>query len=199
MRCPGVADEAHAPLGEIGIGAERVEHLAVGAAIERVDREVAPARVGRPVVGEGNRRMTAVRLHVLAQRRDLVGGMIGDNRHRAMGNAGWHGAEARRSAAAITSSGRAGVAMSMSVTGRPSSALRTAPPTARAANPRAASAANTALVSGRVSQLGIVEAGRGRRGHDCRALLQGAGLDAPVLHARRRVDAPGFPPGVVVP
>ena len=33
----GIADEAHAPRGEIGIAFERVEHLAVGAAIERVD------------------------------------------------------------------------------------------------------------------------------------------------------------------
>ena len=55
------------------VGAERVEHLAVGAAIERVDGEVAPARVGRPVVGEGDGGVAAVRLDVLAQRRDLVG------------------------------------------------------------------------------------------------------------------------------
>ena len=58
---------------EIGVAAERIEHLAVGAAIERVDGEVAPARVGRPVVGEGHRGMPAVRLDVLAQRRHLVG------------------------------------------------------------------------------------------------------------------------------
>jgi hypothetical protein len=38
--------------------------------------------------------MAAVRLHVLAQRRDLVRQVIGDDRHRAVGNAGRHGREA---------------------------------------------------------------------------------------------------------
>ena len=64
MRSRRIADEAHAPRLEIGGAAERVEHLAVGAAIERIDREVAPARIGRPVVGEGDGGVAAVRLDV---------------------------------------------------------------------------------------------------------------------------------------
>jgi hypothetical protein len=91
-----IADEAHAALGEIGIGAERVEHLAVGAAIERVDRKVAPARIGGPIIREGHRGVAAVGLDVLAQRRDLIGDMVGDDRDRAVGHAGRDGGEARR-------------------------------------------------------------------------------------------------------
>ena len=74
----GIADEAHAPRREIGVAAERIEHLAVGVAVERVDGEVAPAGVGRPVVGEGDGGVAAVRLDVLAQRRHLVGATAGD-------------------------------------------------------------------------------------------------------------------------
>ena len=47
------------------VAAERIEHLAVGAAIEGVDGEVAPARIGRPVVGEGHGGVPAEGLHVL--------------------------------------------------------------------------------------------------------------------------------------
>src|SRR5688572_22236234 len=97
-------------------------------------------------------------------------------------------------AAAITSSGRAGVAMSMSVTVRPSKVLRTAPPTARAAKPWAASAANTALVSGRLSQLASSRRG-GAGAAMIASLLQRAGLDAPVFHVRWRVDRAWLPAG----
>jgi hypothetical protein len=48
----------------------------------------------------------------------------------------------------VTSSGVSGVAMSMSSTGTPISALRTHPPTKRAAPPFAISAAITARVAG---------------------------------------------------
>ena len=97
MRCARLADEAHAARREIGLGAERIEHLAVGAAVERVDGEVAPARVRRPVVGEGDGGVAAVRLHVLAQRRHLVGDVGRDHRDRAVRDAGRHRREARGS------------------------------------------------------------------------------------------------------
>ena len=90
---PGIADEAHAALGEIGIAFERVEHLTVGRAVESVDREIAAARVGRPVGGEGHGGVAAVRLHVLAQRGDLVGHVLGDHGDGAMGDAGGHCSE----------------------------------------------------------------------------------------------------------
>ena len=91
---PGIADEAHTALGEIGIAFERVEHLTVGRAVESVDREVAAARVGRPVGGEGDGGVAAVRLNVLAQRGDLVGHVLGDHGDGAVGDAGRHCSEA---------------------------------------------------------------------------------------------------------
>ena len=68
---------------------------AVGAAIQGVDGEVAPAGVRRPVVGEGDGGVSAVRLDVPAQRGDLVGHAVGDDGDRAVGDAGRHRAEAR--------------------------------------------------------------------------------------------------------
>src|SRR5882724_4187514 len=102
-------------------------------------------------------------------------------------------------AASITCSGSAGVAISISTTGRPSSALRTAPPTARAAKPLAASASNTARVCLRVSQSAPARLGSARIGGGSAigpVLLQLAGLDAPVLaHAWGRVDLTGCAAG----
>src|SRR6516164_4598560 len=89
----------------------------------------------------------------------------------------------------MIASGRAVVAISMSTTGRPSSALRTAPPTTLVANPAAASAAKTARVSPRTSH-----SASARRGRSAGAtaiaipLLELAGFDASVLHARRGID-----------
>ena len=189
MRSPASPMKRTRRCREIGIAAERVEHLAVGAAVERVDREVAPARVGRPVVGEGHGGVAAVRLHVLAQRGDLVGHVLGDDRDGAVRDAGRHGLEA------------GGFGGGDHLLGpRRRWRCRRRPPAGRAArcarrrrrrapqSPRAASAANTACVSGAASQSASLETGRSRTRPWRRALLELAGLDAPVFHARRRID-----------
>jgi hypothetical protein len=92
-----LADEPHAASRNIATAAERIEHLAASAAVERVDREIAPPRVCRPVVGEGDGGMAAVRLHVLAQRRHLMGNTAGDHGHRAVRETGRVGRKARSS------------------------------------------------------------------------------------------------------
>src|SRR5947209_12762756 len=96
------------------------------------------------------------------------------------------------SSAALTSSGRAGVAISISAMARPSSASLTQPPTKRATIPASASAAMTAQVCGAVIQ---------GRGAMVRALLpltgalrsplrlDMAGNDPAILPAWRHIDA----------
>ena len=179
MRAARIADEAHAALGEIGIGAERVEHLAVGAAVERIDREVAPARIGRPVVGEGDGGVAAVGLDVLAQRRDLVGDMIGDDRDRAVGDAGRHGGEARRlrrrhhlvrprrGGDVDIGDGPAQQGVAHDAADR---ARRKAPGGQRGEH---------RLGLGPGEPAGVVEAGRGRRGHDARRYFRVPGSMRP--------------------
>src|SRR6516165_4078897 len=90
----------------------------------------------------------------------------------------------------MIASGRAVVAISTSTTGRPSSALRTAPPTTLVANPAAASAANTARVSPRTSHSASARRGRsaGATAAIALPLLELAGFDASVLHARWGID-----------
>ena len=91
---PCIADEAHAPSGEVRVSAERILHRAVGSAVERVHREVAPTGVLAPVVGEGHARVAAEGLDVAAQRRHLDRHMLGDDRHGAMLDARRNGVEA---------------------------------------------------------------------------------------------------------
>jgi hypothetical protein len=78
------------------VAAERIEHRAVGAAVKRIEREVAPPGVLGPVVGEGDGGVPAVRLHVLAQCGHLVGMLPRHHRYRSVRQAGWHGLEAHR-------------------------------------------------------------------------------------------------------
>ncbi len=47
-----VADEAQRPAFEIGQSADEIDHPSVGLGVERIDREVAPLRVGLPVASE---------------------------------------------------------------------------------------------------------------------------------------------------
>ena len=74
----GVADEAHPPRDEIGIAAKRIEHRAVASGIKRVEREVAPARVLLPILGEGDGRVPPERLDVAPQRRHLERHAVGN-------------------------------------------------------------------------------------------------------------------------
>ena len=82
------ADEAHAPRFEVGAPAGRVVERAVAVEIERVDGEIAPGRVGQPVVGEGDRGMAPVGLDVAAQGGDLEHRALDDRGHGAVGEPG---------------------------------------------------------------------------------------------------------------
>ena len=89
-----IADEAHATGREIRVAAERIEQRAVGAAVEGVDGEVAPACIGLPVVGEGDGGVTAEGLHVRAQGGDLVRASARHDRDRSVRDPGRHRLEA---------------------------------------------------------------------------------------------------------
>ena len=92
---PDVADEAHASRLEI-FGAPRgIEQRAVRAGINRIDGEIAPARVFRPVPGEGDNRAPPVGGHVAPERRHLEWLAHRYRRHRAVLDAGRHRREPR--------------------------------------------------------------------------------------------------------
>ena len=84
----GIADEAHPSGREIGAAAERIVERAVEIGIERVEGEVAAARILQPVVGEGHDRAATVGLHVAPQGGDLIDVPVGDRRHGAVLQAG---------------------------------------------------------------------------------------------------------------
>src|ERR1700746_3009747 len=64
--------DKEAPAGtQIGEAADRIMERAIGGEKDRVDREVAPRRIGRPVGVEGYARAAAVSFDVAAQRCDL--------------------------------------------------------------------------------------------------------------------------------
>ena len=67
---------------------DEIMHRAMLIAVERVHGEVAPLRIGVPVVGEPDLGAAAVGLHVMAQRGDFEGMVIDHHRHRAMLDAG---------------------------------------------------------------------------------------------------------------
>jgi len=73
----------------------RIEDFARPVGVEGVDAKVAPRRVLAPVVGEGDRGITAVRRDVAAKSGDLETPAAGHRRHRAVLNARRHGAQAR--------------------------------------------------------------------------------------------------------
>ncbi len=84
-----IADEPHPALGEIVEAAEPVVDLAADRIrVERVDREVAAAGVGLPIVGEGDFGMAAVGRDVAAQGRHFHRTFGRDRGYRAMGDAG---------------------------------------------------------------------------------------------------------------
>ena len=68
-----VAHEPHAAGPEVGEAAERIDHGAVRAAVERVHGEVAPGGVLGEVVGEGDGGAPPVGRHVAAEGGDLEG------------------------------------------------------------------------------------------------------------------------------
>ena len=148
----GLADEAHAAGLQIAIAADRIEHLALSIGVERIEREVAALGVLLPGGRVGDLCVPAVGLDIAAERGDLEGLApstmtvtvpwsmpVGTVLSPAL------------SASAMTLSGSAVVARSISVTGSPRSVLRTAPPTARVSTPSPSSAVSTASVPGRFS------------------------------------------------
>ena len=97
---------------------------------KRVDGEIAPLGVGLPVAAERDLGVAAVGFDVPAQRRDFERMLVDDGSDGAVLDSRRHRLEAGRAETRrTTSSGTAVVATSISPTGRPSSALRTAPPT----------------------------------------------------------------------
>ncbi len=89
-----VADEADPPGGEIREAVRVVVEGPVGAERERVDGEVAALGVGREVAAEAHDGVTAVRLDILAQGRDLEGLAVDHHRDGAVLDAGRDGLEA---------------------------------------------------------------------------------------------------------
>ena len=67
----GIADEAHAACLQVGLAVEVVVDRAGAVGVERVEGEVAAARILAPVVGEGDDGVAAVGLDVAAQGREL--------------------------------------------------------------------------------------------------------------------------------
>ena len=88
MRCDGAADEDDSLSQNIPVTICKVMYFPARIAIQRIHREVAAHGVGLPVVGELHLRAAAIGLDIMAQRRDFIGVMIGNHRHRAMLDAG---------------------------------------------------------------------------------------------------------------
>ena len=57
----GVADEPDAPSLKVGAATEWIEYGTMPVTIQGVDRQVAAARIGSPVIGEGNGGVPPVR------------------------------------------------------------------------------------------------------------------------------------------
>ena len=96
----GVADEAHAPGGNIGKAPDVIVHDAFGVDRQAVDGEVAPLGIDNPVAAERHLGLAAEGFGILAQRRDLERLRIDDQRHGAVVDAGRHALDAGRLGAA---------------------------------------------------------------------------------------------------
>ena len=91
----GVADEADTAGNDVGIAAERIVDDAGSVDRKRIDGEIAPAGIRLPVAAEADDGAAAVGLDILAERRHLVADAVGDERQRAVLDAGRHDLEAR--------------------------------------------------------------------------------------------------------
>src|SRR6476469_439808 len=90
-----VADEPYVPLPEIVEPAEIVENLAtLGIGGEGVDGEVAPGRIGLPIVGERDCRPSPVGGDVGSESRDFERMSVADCGDRAMVDPGRNGLDA---------------------------------------------------------------------------------------------------------
>src|SRR4029077_8633053 len=89
-----VSNETHASCGYIIQTADVVVHPPRSIDRQAVDGEVAPLRITLPVAPEGDLRLAAERLGVLAQGRDLERMRIDHQRHRAVLDAGRHALDA---------------------------------------------------------------------------------------------------------
>ena len=86
----GIADKAHTARTQIGETAHGIQDRPVGAEKDRVDREVAACRVGRPIGVEGDTGMAAVGLDVTAQGGDFEISRRNYSRHGAVRETGRH-------------------------------------------------------------------------------------------------------------
>jgi hypothetical protein len=91
-----IADEAHAAGGEIGEPPDVVAHETLGVERQRVEGEIAPTRVGGEIAAETHFGAPAVGLDILAQRGDLDGPAVEDQRDGAVGDAGGREGDPRR-------------------------------------------------------------------------------------------------------
>ena len=83
-----VADEAHAPGLEVAEARLRIVQGAVGVGVKCVDGQIAPRRVGQPVVGVGDHGAPPVGLEIAAQGGDFDGLRFGHGGHRTVLDAG---------------------------------------------------------------------------------------------------------------
>ena len=83
----GVADEAHAPGGDVGQPADMVMHDTARIDGKPVDGEVAPLGIAHPVAAERHPGLAAKGLGILAQRRHLERLRVDHQRHGAVRNA----------------------------------------------------------------------------------------------------------------
>ena len=92
----GVADKSHPARLQIGEASDRIMHRAVGIEKNRVDCEVAPRRIGRPVGVEGDAGAAAVSLDVAPQGGDLEMARrgAGNRGYGAVGKTGRHDLDA---------------------------------------------------------------------------------------------------------
>ena len=90
----GIADETHAPRGQIGEPADIIVDRAVGCRRQGVDGEIAPLGVGLPVAAEGDLGVAAIGLHILAQRGHLERMLVDNDGDGAVLDAGRHRLEA---------------------------------------------------------------------------------------------------------
>ncbi len=94
MRRARLADEAHPPGFNVVEAADIIENAPVLVDGQGVDGEIPALRVGLKIAAEAHLRMASVGIDVFAQTRDFEGFAIGDERHRAMREAGRDRADA---------------------------------------------------------------------------------------------------------
>ena len=92
----GIADKPDRSRGDILKPADKINDSAGLVRIQRIDGEIPPFGINLPVLAETHLGPPAIGLRVMPQCGDLEPAPVDHQRHRAMVNAGRHGANARR-------------------------------------------------------------------------------------------------------